>query len=169
MIHTIYQSDVKVIRDILLHKYLQDNSRTNMFWSLLDDKEKSRVLLKILVHLAKADGHIHEQEFSYLLYVADRLHVEPEELRNLDNNQADFNEILPHDEQDRMNVLYHLLFLMDADRVTDEREEKVIYHFGHRLGFSELMVRDFIQIFKTSDLDDLPPSAMLDIIRKYQN
>lgn len=140
-----------------------------MLWSLLDEHEKSRILLKILVHLAKADGHIQEQEFSYLLYVVVKLRIDPEELRKIYNEDAELNEILPHDEQDRMNVLYHLLFLMDADKNIDEREEAIIYHFGHRLGFSELMVRDFIQVFRKNDLDDLPPSAMLEIIKKYQN
>lgn len=140
-----------------------------MFWSLLDEKEKSRVLLKILVHLARADGHIQEEEFSYLLFVATRLHVETEELRDLCKGNEEFNEFLPHDEQDRMNVLYHLLFLMDADKIVDKREEAIVYHFGHRLGFSELMVRDFIQVFRIDDLDDLPPTVMLDIIKKYQN
>jgi uncharacterized tellurite resistance protein B-like protein len=140
-----------------------------MLWDLLDDKEKANVLIKILFHLAKADGEIKEQEFSYLLYVANKLRIDPEELRSLNIPENELNEILPSDEQDRMNVLYHLLFLMEADTIVDEREEKVVFHFGHLLGFSELMIKDFIHVFKKNDLDDLPPSAMLDIVRKYQN
>ncbi|MFZ1705053.1 MAG: hypothetical protein WAT79_11960 [Saprospiraceae bacterium] len=140
-----------------------------MFWELLDEHEKALVLLKILTHLAKVDGQLNEKEFAYLAHVCEKLKVSIEEIRHAVLSTEELNEILPSDEQDRMMVLYHLLFMMDADKIVDEKEEKMIYHYGLKLGFSEYMVRDFIDVFKKYDLDDLPPNAMLSIIQKYQN
>jgi uncharacterized tellurite resistance protein B-like protein len=140
-----------------------------MLWDLLDEKEKARVMIKILLYLAKADGKVSEHEFTYLVHVSNKLHIDLEEMRELFLAEDELREILPADEQDRMNVLYHLLFIMDADKKISDEEENVLYHFGHKLGFSEWMVRDYIEVFKKYDIDDLPPEAMLNIIKKYQN
>ena len=140
-----------------------------MFWDLLEHDEKASVLVKILIHLAKVDGELSKNEFSYLVYVASKLHLPLEKVREIMISEEDLNEILPHDENERMNVLYHLLFMMEADKIIDPEEIKMIYHFALKLGFSEKMEEEFILIFKTYDIDDLPPDAMLKIIQKYQN
>ncbi|MBK6785295.1 MAG: hypothetical protein IPG79_17225 [Saprospiraceae bacterium] len=104
-----------------------------------------------------------------ILFMSPKLHLPLEKVREIMISEEDLNEILPHDENERMNVLYHLLFMMEADKIIDPEEIKMIYHFALKLGFSEKMVEEFILIFKTYDIDDLPPDAMLKIIQKYQN
>ena len=140
-----------------------------MLWDLLEESEKAMVLLKILSHLAKVDGNISENEFSYLIHLSSKLNISLEEVRSIFMNEDELNEILPVDEQDRMLVLYHLLFMTDADKIIKPEEEKLLFHFGLKLGFSEFMVKDFIGVFKKHDLDDIPPDAMLSIIKRYQN
>src|SRR5690606_15074227 len=104
-----------------------------------------------------------------LLFVANKLNVPSEKIREILAGNDVFHEMLPNDEQDRMNTLYHLLFMMGADKAVTEEEEKVLYHFGLKLGFSEWMVTDFLEVFKKYDIDDIPPSAMIEIVKKYQN
>lgn len=140
-----------------------------MFWELLDGPEKAHVMIKILAYIAKADGKLQENELAYLLYVAQKINVAPEDVRQILVDNQPLHEMLPSDEQDRMNVLYHLLFMMSADKTVADEEEKALYYFGLKLGFSEWMVKDFLEVFKTYDIDDLPPGAMVDIIKKYQN
>lgn len=140
-----------------------------MFWELLDGPEKANVMIKILAYIAKADGKLQENELAYLLYVAQKINVAPEDVRQILVDNQPLHEMLPSDEQDRMNVLYHLLFMMGADKTVADEEEKALYYFGLKLGFSEWMVKDFLEVFKTYDIDDLPPGAMVDIIKKYQN
>lgn len=140
-----------------------------MFWELLDNDEKSIIMIKILAFLTKADGNLQEKELAYLLFVAQKLNVSTEKIREILATNTEFHEMLPKDEQDRMNTLYHLLFMMGADKMVTEQEEKALYYFGLKLGFSEYMVSDFLEVFKKYDIDDLPPSAMVEIIKKYQN
>jgi uncharacterized tellurite resistance protein B-like protein len=140
-----------------------------MLWDLLDNDEKAKVIIRTLYHLAKTDGSITDIEFTYLVHVGKKMGFSIEDVRNIMLEYTEVKEILPYDEQDRMNVLYQLLFMMDADKNIAEEEEKALFHFGLKLGFSEFMIKDFMEIFQKHDIDDLPPEAMLNIIKKYQN
>lgn len=140
-----------------------------MLWDLLDNNEKARVIIRILYHLAKTDGAVTDIEFTYLVHVGKKMGFSMEDVRTIMLEDKELNEILPYDEQDRMQVLYQLLFMMDVDKKIAEEEEKTIFHFGLKLGFSEYMIKDFMEIFRKHDIDDLPPEVMLDIIKKYQN
>jgi len=140
-----------------------------MLWDILSNEEKARIILKILLHTSLADGELSKEEFSYLVHVANLFHIDPEELRNMYSDKSELNEILPRDEQDRMNILYHLLFMVDADKIIADKEISILHHFGFKLGFSESMINDFILTFKHYDIDDLSPNAMIDIIKKYKN
>ncbi|MBK8348305.1 MAG: hypothetical protein IPL08_12030 [Saprospiraceae bacterium] len=139
-----------------------------MIWEVLSEEEKNRVLLKLLIHVCKADNIIAEQEFSYLIYVCKNLNLSPEIIREYAQD-ININEILPMDEHERMNILYHLLFIMNADSIVDPKEEMIIYQLAFKLGFTEAMTRDFILLMKAHKLDELPAHAMVEIIRKHNN
>lgn len=140
-----------------------------MIWDVLTADEKNRVLLKLLIHISKADNLIHEGEFAYLIHICKNLNLNPELIREYASISEDIHEILPTSEQDCMNVLYHLLFTMNADNNVDLTEEVKVYQLAFKLGFSEAMTRDFIQLMKMHKLDELPMNSMIDIIRKHNN
>lgn len=138
-------------------------------WELLTQEEKNNILLKLLIFASKTDGIIHKKEFAYLLYVCRNLNVDPETLRDMSVDFETFKEFLPNTEQDRMQFLYHLLFLMKSDETISIEEEKILYHFGFKLGFLEDKIRDFIHVAKRYTLSQLPSNALLDIVKKYNN
>ena len=140
-----------------------------MIWDILTTDEKNRVLIKLLIHISKADNQIHEGEFAYLIYICKQLNLDPEVIREYANIDGNINEILPNSESDRMNILYHLLFAMNADNNVDLLEENRVYQLAFKLGFSEEMTRDFIQLMKMHKIDEIPMNSMLDIIRKHNN
>lgn len=140
-----------------------------MIWDILTKEEKNKILLKLLVHMTKADHHVNEGEFSYLIYICRQLHLDPELIKEYANENLTIQEILPTEEQDRMNILYHLLFTMNADSHVDPLEEVKIYQFAFKLGFSEQMTRDFIDLMKAHPIDELPTESMINIIRKHNN
>lgn len=140
-----------------------------MIWDILTQQEKNEVLLKILVHFSKVDDSLNDYEFSYLFHVCKSLDLDLELIREYSNESTAVNEILPHSEQDRMNLLYHLLFIMNADSQVSDEEEKAIYHLAFKLGFHEEITRDFIQLMKNYPIADLPEESMINIIRKYRN
>ena len=140
-----------------------------MMWDVLSNEEKNDVLLKLLVYMSQTDRVLHESEFSYLIYVCNHLQIDPEELRKFEYVADIEKDILPTSEQDRVNILYHLLFVMNADDNISPEEEKAIYHLAFKLGFGEETTRDFINLMKQYKLNELPPGSMLKILNKFQN
>lgn len=140
-----------------------------MLWDVLSLKEKNDVLLKLLVYMSQTDNPLNESEFSYLIYVCNKLKIDPEELRKFENIKDIEKDILPTSEQDRVNILYHLLFIMNSDDNINPAEEKAVYQLAFKLGFGEETTRDFINLMKQYKLNELPPGSMLKIINKFQN
>lgn len=148
--------------------YLEQQFFFKMIWDVLTEDEKNKVVLKLMVHVCKADKIFDVNEFGYLIHYCKQLNINPEIIREYAAFES-VNEILPESEQDRMNILYHLLFIMNADSHVDPAEEKVIYQIAFRLGFSETMVNDFLFLMKNYKLDNLPEGSMIQIIQKYSN
>jgi len=140
-----------------------------MLWDVLSNDEKNDVLLKLLVYMSQTDSMLNESEFSYLIYVCNKLNINPEVLRKFDGMIEIEKDILPSTEQDRVNILYHLLFMMNADDNISTEEEKAIYHLSFRLGFNEETTGEFISLMKQYKLNELPSGSMLKIINKFQN
>lgn len=138
-------------------------------WDVLTTEEKNKVLLKMLVQASKADMNMSKNEFAYLLHVCHQLSLEPELIREYASAPSDSKEILPSSEEERMQILYHLLFVMKADETIQPEEEVTLFELAFRLGFSESMTRDFIDVLKSSPMSTIPTKELLDIIRKYLN
>jgi hypothetical protein len=58
---------------------------------------------------------------------------------------------------------------MNSDNNVANSEEVKVYQLAFKLGFSEDMTRDFIQLMKMHNIEEIPMSSMLDIIRKHNN
>ncbi len=140
-----------------------------MLWDILSNDEKNDVLLKLLVYMSQVDGMLNESEFSYMIHVCNKLNINPEELRKFEGIKDVEKDILPSSEQDRVNILYHLLFIMNSDDKINPEEENAIYHLAFKLGFNEETTSEFISLMKQYKLDELPPGSMLKIINKFQN
>jgi hypothetical protein len=140
-----------------------------MLWDVFSENEKNEILLKVLVGLAKTDQVIHENEFKYLIHVCNNLKIDPELIRKYAVDSDTSKDYFPKTEVERMNIYYHLLFVMNVDGVVAHEEELAVYKLGFRLGFQEDMTREFLLLMKTHKLDQIPANAMLNIIKKYKN
>jgi uncharacterized tellurite resistance protein B-like protein len=95
--------------------------------------------------------------------------LEPELIKTYQNTEFHRNILLHQNEQERMNILYHLLFVINADSKINSDEERSIFKLAFSLGFSENITRDFIELMKLYPINELPNDAMLSVIRKYSN
>lgn len=138
-------------------------------WDVLTMEEKNKVVLKLLVHMSSVDHAMNEDEFLYLVHFCKSSGIDISLVREYLTLDTDLKEILPSSEEERMNILYHLLFTMNADNHIHEDEEKMIYTLALRLGYSEGMTREFIDVMKNHTLDTIPLESLLDILRKYNN
>ena len=140
-----------------------------MFWNNLSTQVKNQTILKLLIKMAKADLNFQDEELSYLVYFCKIAQLDAELIRSYQNMDSQDDTQFPLDEQNRMNILYHLLFVINADSNVNQEEERAIFKLAFKLGFNENLTRDFIELMKVYPINELPNDAMIGLIRKYSN
>lgn len=126
-------------------------------------------LISILIHLSRVDNKFDEFEFSYILNVGRYVGLADPIVESLIKDPELTDLTIPSSEEDRMTILYYLLFLMKIDQNISKEEKDLIQHYGFKLGFSKIMVDDFIDLMETYKESQVPTSKMIEIIKKYQN
>ena len=124
--------------------------------------------LRTLVALSRADGEIDGSELLYLLDVGRTYGVSDEMVRSILMSPKD-TEVMPTNEKDRMTVFYYLLFMMRIDGTIKSEEEDILLHYGFKLGFNELFIREMIRVMRDHLHDRLPTNELLEVITKYLN
>ncbi len=140
-----------------------------MFEDRTEDIERKKGIIAMLIKLANVDEEAVAIERRFIMDVADQLGLNRTDLSEVAKNPDAFELQPPEGEQERMNILYYLLFTMRVDGVIKEEEERLCYKAGLRLGFNQQMTADLIQVMKRYLKEDIPEDAMLDAIRKYLN
>jgi len=126
-------------------------------------------LISLLVHISKSDNHFDDFELSYILQVGQAIGLEQYKIEETIRSGKTIDPTFPKTEQERMSILYYMLFLMKIDKAVSEREKDLIHHYGFKLGFSKLMLDEFIQLISQHQDSRVPTDQMIAIIRKYQN
>ena len=131
------------------------------------DQKQTHILT--LLMLAEADNRDHINEIRFINNVAGRIGLNESDVQEIDKHPERLRFSLPESEEDRMTVLYDLLFLMKIDGNVAEEEKELVRELGVRLGFRISMVEEFIQTIAKYVGQQVPSNALLDIIRKYMN
>jgi hypothetical protein len=131
------------------------------------DQKQTHILT--LLMLAEADNRDHVNEIRFINNVASRIGLSELDVQEIDKHPERLTFSLPESEEDRMTVLYDLLFLMKIDGNVAEEEKELVRELGVRLGFRISMVEEFIQTIAKYVGQQVPANALLDIIRKYMN
>jgi uncharacterized membrane protein YebE (DUF533 family) len=129
----------------------------------------SEELLSTLVKLSRIDDYFDQMELTFLIKIGDRLGLGNNTVEHIIKNPKEGAFKPPKSEQDRMNILYYMLFLMKIDTVISEPEKEMVYHYGFKLGFSKPMLEDFISLVEQHKFKPIPSEKMIEVIRKYQN
>jgi len=130
---------------------------------------KSEELLSALIHLSKVDNYFDQFEFTYILKVGRHMGMDDQKVERMIKNSTQVKLTIPESEEDRMGIMYYMLFLMKIDTIIHEDEKELIHHYGFKLGFSREMVDDFINLMEKNKFNDVETKDMLNILRKYQN
>ncbi|WP_235296126.1 tellurite resistance TerB family protein [Portibacter marinus] len=129
----------------------------------------SREIVALLIKLARKDGQLDEKEFSFILQVCAAMDISAEEMREIQLNLDAYQFRPPQNEQERMTVLYYLLFCMKIDRQVTEEEKKLVQKMGFRLGFRQQMTDDLILSVQNHIEGKLPENELLQKLQKYMN
>jgi uncharacterized tellurite resistance protein B-like protein len=126
-------------------------------------------IVSLIVQEAQADQDFSILEKKYLSYAAKTLGLTEAEVATIRLSPAKFEMTPPPNEQERMNLLYFLLFMMRADGQVKKAEEDLCHHIGFRLGFRREMVSDLINVMRACLDKEIPPDAMMERVRAYLN
>ena len=131
-----------------------------------NDKKTKLTYLKLMVDIMHADGDVHVEEKGFIFTIAQKMGITKEELAGLSSIEKMH---MPADEIDRMQILYHILFLMRADGAISSDEERVAKEIGFRLGIRTQLVEDLIGVMIEYLGQAVPPSEMRRKILPYLN
>ncbi|MFT4534429.1 MAG: hypothetical protein ACJA1A_000283 [Saprospiraceae bacterium] len=134
----------------------------------LEDDAKKENIISIIAQMSKVDGQIHEYEVIYLLKLGLSLGLSDEKVREIIISDEKFL-FIPKSEQERVTILYYLIFLLKVDGVVNKKEEEMLHHFGLKLGFSPLLIGNIIDVVKAQNGEELQPDTLLNEVKKYLN
>jgi uncharacterized tellurite resistance protein B-like protein len=129
----------------------------------------SREIIALLLKLSRKDGKFDEKEFAFILQVCTAMGVAPEEMREIQMDLDQYHFSAPKNEEERMTVLYYLLFCMKSDHHVSEEEIKLVQKMGFKLGFREQLTDDLIRTVQDHSDRKLPPEKLLKNLQKYMN
>ena len=140
-----------------------------MFGNYENEYERNRATMAMLIKMVTIDKQIDPIEKKFLGDVAKQLGLVQEDIATIIENPEEFALKPPASEGERMRILYYLLFMMRVDGRIPPEEEKLCYKAGLKLGFNEQLTGDMIQLMKTHLNKEIPPEAMINVVKKYLN
>lgn len=133
----------------------------------MEEQSKQKLILKLLLELAGQDDQISEAETQFIRQVK-KVFAWSEDMDKLVLN-SDEPIALPKTEQERMNVIYYLLFMLNADSQIDDREVRFIKKVGFKMGFRSRLIEDMLECITKDSTKKIAPEILLNKIRKYLN
>ena len=131
----------------------------------MDTYQQKLSHLKALYHLGCVDNELTKEEATYIMNVAERLGVDPEELVDFDGREPDLH--LP-DKQFKLYAVFHrLVMVIMIDNVANEVEKKYCFDLGIKMGLHPNAVIEVIQYVVTEGPFNAEPTKILAIFRKY--
>jgi uncharacterized tellurite resistance protein B-like protein len=109
------------------------------------DKEGvRRSHIKNLISVAMADGHLAEDEWQLLTYLASRLGMGEEEIKAIKENPEAVTFVVPKTHEQRVNQIEDLVMLMSIDHDIDPHEVELCKKIALKLDVLPQIVDDII-------------------------
>jgi uncharacterized membrane protein YebE (DUF533 family) len=103
--------------------------------------------IKNLLALARADGHMHPKEEALLYKIGKRYGLKDRHVKELIETNEKYEVIVPDNHNDKMNLLYDLIWMVFADEVIDKQEiafcEEAVKNFGMKKELVAWLVKEF--------------------------
>ena len=131
--------------------------------------QRDKAIFSLVFRLHKSDGQLHDKEYKYLFDLSKFLGLSETEVNEIIAEPSAYELIPPPKEQDRMEILYFMLFAMQIDGHVEKNEEQFIYETGLKMGFQEHMIKDMIDVLKEHLSTRVPDGVLIEIIKKYMN
>ena len=129
-------------------------------------KEKLSLLTE-LIKLARCDHKVREQEYNFLLTIAQSLNVRKEDLDSLFDQYIDFTP--PESEFERILQFHRLVLLMNVDIETSDIEIEFLKDIGIRIGLNPMATNRVLAEMNLYPNKVIPPDKLIEIFKEQYN
>ncbi len=106
--------------------------------------------IKNLLALSLADGHMHKKEVEVLYEIGRRYGLKDRQIKALIDSDEKFEVNVPDNFHDKMNILYDMMLMVNADGVVEKKEiqfcEEVVKNFGLKKGIVKWLIEEVLSI-----------------------
>lgn len=129
-------------------------------------KEKLSLLTE-LIKLAQCDHKVREQEYRFLLTIANSLQVSREDFDALFEEHIEFTP--PESEFERILQFHRLVLLMNVDQESSDSELEFLRDIGIRLGLNPNATNRVLATMNDYPNKVIPPDKLIEIFKENYN
>lgn len=104
--------------------------------------------LHTLIALAKADGHLHEDEERLIYRIGEKYGLKDRQIASLIMSKKKRDLQIPESHENKMNQLYDLLLMVHADGVVDENEIHFCEQIAEKFDLKKEVIKWLLTYFK---------------------
>jgi hypothetical protein len=110
---------------------------------------------------------VREQEYEFLLTIAQSINVSKEDFDSLFDKYIEF--MPPESEFDRILQFHRLVLVMNVDKETSDLEVEFIMDIGIRLGLNPLATSQVLTEMNKYPEKVIPPEKLIEIFKAHYN
>lgn len=129
--------------------------------------EEKLSLLAELIKLSKCDKKTKEEEYAFLLVIAEQLGIKKNEFDKIFNEFINFKS--PKLESDRILQFQRLVLLMNIDNEIKKEELDFIHDLGIKMGLNPLATNQVLKEMYKYPNKLIPPEDLIKIFKKHHN
>ncbi len=132
-----------------------------------DDTKKS--LIAMLIMISEVDGQYDANEIALIKDTGNKMGLSVEEIKSVKKNPKGFEFKLPDNMNDRMKILYYLLFMIRVDGKITIREKDMLRKVGFKLCLNPGLLNEMLDVLEKYTNKPIPDNLMLEKVKKYLN
>ena len=117
--------------------------------------------------MAKADNHLHEREYDFILMVARRMGISKDEVDALVKSPQD--KMVYKTEMQRLTQFHRLLLVMNVDGETQFVEIDTLRNYGLKLGIRAEAVQQILSEMGDYEHKIIPSHRLVEIFKRFYN
>lgn len=124
-------------------------------------------VLSELISFARVDYKLREDEYDFLLSVANLMEVKKSSLDELLKNTTEIS--VPKTQLDRIVQFHRLLLLMNIDNEQHKKEVEKLHNIGLWMGLPPSAITQVLEVMHQYPNKAVPPKILLNIFRAHHN
>lgn len=118
--------------------------------------------------MAKADGHVHEDELAFLYKVGRKYGLKDRQIAKIIEDQTEWVPYMPDSHRERVGVLYDLVGMMLADGVIEDSEMDFIKSMTDQFDYHQKIIQPMINLCRKEVKDAFEWEDFLEEVKIYR-